>query len=356
MKLRETLLSDLLIDAVLDDAALGMIASELARALDAPSALVQTLSRTHQTTVSSCVDPAVLMGYQKHFWQHDLWIKRKPSPLPGELVSVTDDFIPEDVMLGSEIYNDLLRPNSGIFRCLGFDAPLPSGDVLVVGVHRGHAATFTPEHVRLMQQIRPALVSLGATRERLMSSRSGLAELVLDSETDGLMVVEADGRVQFANRVCGHLLSSGLLMIRRGYLTADDPVVSAALAAGLRTACHDRRSGRLRATQGVFQVFIDPLRSGAAFSSKRPLALVRIRDEAHRRAVASSDAADALGFTPAERRLAEAMLRGASPGDYALGQGVSLATVRTHLRSVYAKAAVASRTGLLAKLSTFFPP
>jgi len=57
--------------------------------------------------------------------------------------------------------------------------------------------------------------------------------------------------------------------------------------------------------------------------------------------------AERFGLTPAEVRLASVIAAGGRLGDYAAQQGVSLGTVRTHLKAVFAKTGVHRQSELV---------
>ena len=57
------------------------------------------------------------------------------------------------------------------------------------------------------------------------------------------------------------------------------------------------------------------------------------------------------GLTPSELRVALALLEGKTPGAIAAGQGVSLATVRTHLSRLYDKTDTGGQASLVLALA-----
>jgi len=65
------------------------------------------------------------------------------------------------------------------------------------------------------------------------------------------------------------------------------------------------------------------------------------------------DLKQAFGLTPAEGRVANSLLGGKTAEETAEGLGVSLETVRTHIKRAYAKLGVSSREGFFHMLTPF---
>jgi len=66
-----------------------------------------------------------------------------------------------------------------------------------------------------------------------------------------------------------------------------------------------------------------------------------------------ADTRAAFGLTPAEDRLLKMMVEGANAEELAIRLGISIETVRTHVRRAYAKLGVVNREQLFATLSAF---
>lgn len=66
--------------------------------------------------------------------------------------------------------------------------------------------------------------------------------------------------------------------------------------------------------------------------------------------------ADLFSLTPAESRLLQCLLQGASPSDYAARKGVSQNTVRNQLKSIFEKTSVRRQTDLINLVATCLAP
>jgi DNA-binding CsgD family transcriptional regulator len=78
--------------------------------------------------------------------------------------------------------------------------------------------------------------------------------------------------------------------------------------------------------------------------------LVTIFDPAEREEMHRNILASMFRFTPAEVRLAEQVILGASPAQAAEALGVTIHTVRTYLKRLYHKAGVRTQSALVCTL------
>ena len=345
-------LSGLIVEAVADDEALPGVAVEMSRLMDAESVLVQTVGERDPAILSAHISPSLLVAYQRYFWMRDLWISDHPEGM-AQQISVSDEYVSHSRMLDSEIYNDLLKAHGDIFRVMGFRA-MVDGQKLIVGVHHTRSREFSPEDVHRLRHVQPALVGLVRARRRLEQRRGRFAEHIVDAEADPAMVVAADGRLHFANRAAARLLETGPLHTVAGRLVASDLALSRAVLLAVQAACHGRLGRTFTTAEGDLRIAVDPLDDHATFPRPAALAtfaLVRLRSASAHRAAAISAASKAWALTPAECALVDALLRGAAPKEHARSRGVSLATVRSQLRSLYEKAGANGRAELVHRLS-----
>lgn len=84
---------------------------------------------------------------------------------------------------------------------------------------------------------------------------------------------------------------------------------------------------------------------------QRPLALIFIVDPAANRLASSRQLWDLFQLTQAESRLVMALMRGLTPEEFAHEANVSIATVRTHLRSAFSKTGARRQAELVKLLS-----
>jgi DNA-binding CsgD family transcriptional regulator len=100
-----------------------------------------------------------------------------------------------------------------------------------------------------------------------------------------------------------------------------------------------------------YQVFVAALPEKSALVEWQvPLALVLAKDATQRVAVPPLFAR-LYGLTPAEGRLAAALLAGKTPGEHATAAGVSIATVRAQMHAVLAKTGTRRQSELVCLLA-----
>ena len=251
----------------------------------------------------------------------------------------------------TEMYNDLLRPQ---------------------GLLDGSAALLLrePDHLVIWNVLQPAGVEpMGEPEENLLrllaphlqravqlmlrmdvlKARTGAAEEALDRLPIGVILVDATGRPLRLNRTAEAILAGGDgLQVRRDGLAAartDETralqrliAVAAATGSGRGLApggalALSRPSGRL-----PLSVLVAPCRSETlAHGRDRPACVVFVSDPMLEVATPADLLRHLYGLTRAEARLAALLLQGQDLPEAGAELGVSLHTVRAHLKAVLAK-------------------
>jgi DNA-binding CsgD family transcriptional regulator len=201
----------------------------------------------------------------------------------------------------------------------------------------------------------PALRGLGE-RPAPAARPAGLREAIIDQLALGIVVVALDGRVLHANRAgLKALLGAGLFIGHEGKLashcTGDVVALYRAVSA---TAAEARTvvvidSGRLRVT-----IAAQPLRYTHE-GRRRAAAMLLMNVDAHPDASAIVAYGDAHLLTRAERSVLLALSGGLRAKEVAATTRSSVATVRSHLRSIYQKTGVRNLQDLLARVAALPP-
>lgn len=178
----------------------------------------------------------------------------------------------------------------------------------------------------------------------------GLASGVLDLLHDAVLVIARDFRLLGTNRAARRLLreGDGLAASPRG-IVASTPLVTAELrreieraAQGQRRQLQVPRPGRAPLSLLLEPYPLAPSGLGAA--------VIFVRDPEPGRKSRAERLASRWGFTPAECDVAQRLAAGADLDRIATELGITLHTVRGHLKHVYAKAGVHRQAELVAKL------
>ena len=175
----------------------------------------------------------------------------------------------------------------------------------------------------------------------------GLASGVLDLLPQAVLVVARDFRVLGTNRIARRLLheADGLAASACGLAASTAPATNELRCAVERAARGERRHLELpRLGRAPLLLVLEPhpVTPGAAV-------IFVTNPELGRRARAAR-LSERWGFTPAECDVAQRLAAGADLDRISTELGITLHTVRGHLKHVYAKAGVHRQAELVAKL------
>jgi DNA-binding CsgD family transcriptional regulator len=182
---------------------------------------------------------------------------------------------------------------------------------------------------------------------------------VADRTAAGVLVVEDDRRVRFANaRARQALRAEGELSIANDHIVAKSPRVRRALDEALaRAVGSEAAATRLElgaASTANRDVFVTPLPTVRGFASgMRRLALVFLGAPGQPDALpGAQDLREYFDLTAAESRVALLLCAGHVPKEVARQLRVSVSTVRSHLRALLEKTGTARQTELIQLLSS----
>lgn len=162
-----------------------------------------------------------------------------------------------------------------------------------------------------------------------------------ESHSAPLALVSLDQKLIWANSLAAAVFAAGEpFVVRDGVLTAADKVQAAALRGFFE---------RLGETSEAWIVGAHVLR---AEDGARAIAINLFSTEPAQRYV-WTNFGEAFRLTRAEVEVAKRILEGSAADEAAEGLGVSVETVRTHIRSLYGKLSINSRERLFALISPF---
>lgn len=264
----------------------------------------------------------------------------------------------------SEFFNEYLIPY-GYRYAMGARLGDTEEHSVFIGMHRDLGQNpFGEEEVRRIKRVDAHLARAARlflkSEDLRMKLDSGLR--ALDALDFAVMIVDQAGLVRFANSTAEELLrrKEGTLAMRKGRLVHTAPSAHARFETLLRDAVMSGRGGGMRLTpdweHASLHLLVVPLspRSRLAAPWQIPLALVFVSNPMARRMLPAHTLGLLFGLSPAEARLAEALVQGFSPGEYAASAGVSLNTVRTQIRSLFDKTGC-RRLAELVKLLSSLP-
>ena len=204
---------------------------------------------------------------------------------------------------------------------------------------------YGTESRTLMTRLMPDLMR--ATKLRAQTARlSRLAALglsALDSLLQGMVLVDAQCRIQYTNTAADYILSAAYpLLARHGQIACADASGQALLRTLVASACSKRvKAGafQLKGTDKRIAVTVLPLRpdSGLAVHCLAPLALLVLSSPDAIAAIDHAVVGEMLGLSPTETRLALLLATGKTVKDFAAIEGCSWHTARTHAKNLLRK-------------------
>ena len=313
--------------------------------------------------IAQGMEPDVLRRYNEYYFDLDPMVKASFRYPPGTFLS-SESLFSESEYTASEFYQDLNLP-AGIHHIFGTTLVRSPTSYAALSMNQPvNAETIQGSNLKLFQHLIPHLQRSIAVYERLQEAEHHLAyfEEVVDRISCGVIFVDRSGHVVHANAAAREMAleNDGLTLDRecvRGALSNDTKALRRMVSQTLMTTTGEgadcaqaivlsRPSGKR-----PYQVVATPL-SGRQHErcSCRALAALFVTDPESTPETPEHLVRMLYGLTPAESRVAESLLHGASPEEISDRNGVSLATVRTQLRSIFDKTETRRQSELVALL------
>lgn len=262
----------------------------------------------------------------------------------------------------SDFYH-LFSKKAGMLHMLGSIIVRSPDAIAPIGLFRPEEAEpFGEGDVRFLDALLPHFRRALAISDQLRGyqARVDLAEEALNALGSAILLVGRSKQVTFMNKAAlDPFAGSGELAIRNGVLTARAADAAAALDLLLAEATGETggrpRGGAITIGRHPLQVMATPVAG-----DRRPIfnensaasAIVIIRDPNRETVPPEQILETAYGLTPGEARITRALLAGHSVGDIGEAACISQNTIRTHLKAIYAKLGVNSRSELIRLLSS----
>jgi DNA-binding CsgD family transcriptional regulator len=355
-----------LYETVLDPQHWQAAIADVSRYFAAPTATLFTfdfVASRASDVVAHGFDSAVARLYERYYCQLD------PGRFAGAAASI-GEWLSDEVLLdvrsplAQEYVHDFAIP-SGIGRVAGVKVAGDASHCVWLSLERPSGADpFGDEGKRRYLDLAPHFRRVTDMASRLKSLAMGdaIARACLDRLQAGLVVVDRSRRIHLVNAYGEALLGKrrALSMANRR-LRCSTPSLDEHLGRLIVSACLPLASGgALRIAQAgssgwlYLNVVPIPQRHDLASLLAEPLALVVITDPAAE--VVPVDVYRALfGLTAAEAALLAGLVAGATVGGWARQRGISVATVRSQLRSLFDKTGADSQPRLMAMAKSLVP-
>jgi len=349
------------------------ILPEMADFIGAPTCMVLSdtrLPRSGGYLFSHGMSPELFDVYVKKFRRDDVWIKalfEKSLFLAGNVV-IGDELISRARLCQSKFYRDYLSLDKNLAQTMmsilsGTTSPNAAA---TCSFFRGfHQPNFGEEERARQRMLLPHLTRSLALMQHLQSARVAVSTALegLDRLSSGVLLLDDSGAVAFANRMASRILEAGnglrLRKLRRGSAMGElvgeevsvcraiNAAISAALKRDPQAAACRVKSVRVPGTSGPAGYTLQFSAIGEQSESRGVwgafAAIVVIVDGGRKIDVDPTVLQNAFGLTAAEARVAIALLEHSSAKEVAASFGGSPLTVRTQIRSIYAKLGVDTR-------------
>jgi DNA-binding CsgD family transcriptional regulator len=310
-----------------------------------------TLDSAHGHVPASCgnlqtygLSDSLMDEYEQHHAANDLRMAVAARMSVGE-VMLDHEHLDERVLSRNSVYADWLVP-AGVRHTAAVTTRIEDTSRDFMSFMRPtDAPHFNSEQKLLFEMVMPDLQRAAVLRARLkkLADQALLGLTAMNSLPQAIMLVAPDCHVGHVNPAADALLKrSAALAIQHGRLRIREPSEHSRLEKMVLGVTQRPAKGA-----GVFQcghsaerriVTVLPLKEEhPAVSGQRPLALVVLTDPTRQVLLESQQIAELLGLSPAEGRLALLLGEGKTIKDFALIEGTSWHTARSHCKNLLRK-------------------
>lgn len=337
---------------------------QLAVAMDASvGALVSVNLSTGDTEfVVNWGDDRMKHGYTS-FGRYNEWILRGIRWAPEGALCIGSDLWPENEMRQSIYYNEFLKFVDVGHLC-GVMTLKTKTQIEAISFHRGiHGLEFEKSSAGLFELAIPHFQMALSIRRKLSELEAHISDLesALNQLRSALVLVDAKGKVVFVNQAARSILDKQeSISLHNSRLTtrnsSDSIAMEALICRAILTAIGRDVGGggamRIsRSEQGPLYLLISPFLSRSGSIPGRALVCIFFRDPEQDTAVPAEVWKVLFGFTPAETRLANALLQGKSLDEIAALYCLSRETVKSQIRSLFLKTGTKRQSELIRFLS-----
>lgn len=306
-------------------------------------------------------DPETVVSYERYYSKVNVWLENSKNLPEGELTT-SDRLFPVQEFVKTEWYNDWLKPQDYFHAMIGH---LLKQDTLTVrlSIFRSKQQPFSADETALFARLVPHL-----RRSCMIHKKFSEVKSVLNTDTEllnrlpvGLVLFDKCGQAVFVNHRAESLIrcSDGFRLNTSGRCQADNAnetralrqLISNAIELGHGNAMNLHRGNSSRPLSAiVVSLQNQPL----PFIGSVPSVALFLCDPDLPLNLDDSLLTQCYGLSPAEAKLAVALLRGQTVSDYAQTRGISNNTVKTQLKQVLEKTQTHRQSELIQLLTTGF--
>lgn len=335
----------------------------VSRAQVAEFGYIDEQSVSHNLVHVTGIDASDVRFYNTHYSHKNAWIEgaKKRIPWCTGAVAAGHQVCPDRELVRTEHYNDFLRPLDLHYGMAGIVLQEGSQDSFISIVRSKSQGPCSEEEVALLSHLMPHLRRAVELHRRIagLENTASAAADVLDRLPIGLILVGAKSNIVMLNRRARAIVeqNDGLTVSREGLraVRADETrqlqgLIHGATITGAGNGTHpggvmtvSRPS--LRRPYGLL---VSPLRSSRSWlGAEHPSAAIFVTDPDTETERQDQILGRLFALTPAEARLADALLHGKSLKEAAEEFGVRRNTVHSQLQKIFEKTGTNRQSELL---------
>lgn len=306
-------------------------------------------------------DPEAVVSYDRYYSKVNVWLENSKYLPEGELIT-SDRLLPVQEFVKTEWYNDWLKPQGYFHAMIGH---LLKQDTLAVrlSIFRSRQQPFSADETALFSRLVPHL-----RRSCMIHKKFAEVKSILTTDTEllnrlpvGLVLLDKSGQAVFVNQMAENLTrcSDGFYLNAAGRCLAGTANETRALRQLLDNAIelgHGNAMSlhRNKSNRPLSAIVVSLQNQTLPFIGSVPAVALFLCDPDLPLDLDDSLLVQCYGLSPAEAKLATALLRGQTPSDYAETRGISNNTVKTQLKQVLIKTGTHRQSELMQLLTTGF--
>jgi DNA-binding CsgD family transcriptional regulator len=308
-------------------------------------------------------DPRWEKAYQTYFVKIDPRLKFARELLDKHAVMSDEVLCRYCNFRSSEFYQAYLRPQNRV-HFMGFGSVRSRDDwFTTLAVQRTEAqGPFDSDDEAFHRAIKPHVERALQIHDRIghVTQRGYEIEAVLDQVSTGIILFDDKGRLLHANAYADRILAEcDGLVSRRGFLSAGNPGDNGLLTNLLTDVLAGGPGGAMpvsRNTRRPLNVLVAPLRHVAEFArTVETRAAVFLSDPDRHPEIPAAVYKRLFGFTPAESRVADELVKGQGVKHMAARFAVTEDAIRKTLKSMFQKTDTRRQGELVALLLSSVP-
>ncbi len=309
-------------------------------------------------------DPVWVRAYEEYYASRNVWVQRGWHLLRPGVVVGGPELISDQELIKTEFYNDYLRPKDLFYSYGGIASHEDSVMSYFTAIRSRQAGPFEEREFALLRHLLPHLQTAVRFHQRVavLEIQLGSVAQTLNYLRHAVFIVDRKSRILIMNGEAEEILraADGLVLANDGLRAMRAPETSRlrGLIAGAAETTNGNgthHGGAMSVSRNnghaPLRVLVSPSAPSNGQVKGRSSAIVFVTEPERTRTPDPALLEQLLNFTPAESRLAVALAAGKTVQEFAEEAGVSLNTVRTHLKRIFSKAGVSRQAELIRQLT-----